>query len=286
VLGIDAGGTGTRAALVVDGVTTRRLSGGPFNFLLGGDGVAQMAALGRAAARGREAVPSAVGIGVPGIAREPGAADAFATAVSEACGVPARVASDVTVAWLGAFLGGAGIVVVAGTGSVAAGGRTGAGLRRVGGHGHLVGDEGGGHWIGKTALRAALAAAEGTGPPTRLRDALAEAAGGSLDELLVRVQRSPADRSVLAGLAPVVGGCADGPDADPVAAAVLADAAAALAGLADALRRLLGDLPVAGAGGVFAIRPLWEAFQRSAGAVRPLAPPVLGAALLAAGRDA
>ena len=278
VLGVDAGGTGTRAALVVDGVTTERFSAGPFNFLLFDDGVPRMAELARAAR------PAAVGIGVPGIAREPGAAAAFAAAVSQACGVRARVASDATAAWLGAFLGGPGIVVIAGTGSVAVGGSPGD-LHRAGGHGHLVGDEGGGYWIGKTALRAALAAAEGTGPGTRLREAIPEAARASLDELVVRVHRSAADRAVLAGLAPVVSSCAQGPDADPVAAAIVADAAAALAGLAGALRQRLGALPVAAAGGAFAIQPLRSAFQRATGAVAPLAPPEVGAALLAAGQD-
>jgi len=275
VLGIDAGGTGTRAALVAGGVITRRYSSGPFNFLLSGDGIPRMAALAKMAS------PSAVGIGVPGIAREPRGEAEFAAAVSEACGVPARVASDATIAWLGAFLGGPGIIVMAGTGSVALGGTAGA-LHRVGGHGHLVGDDGGGYWLGREALRAALAAAEGTGPPTRLGDGIAAQAGASLDELVLRVQRSPADRTVLAGLAPVVARCAD----DPVAADIVARAAAALAGMAAALRQRLGPLPVAGAGGVFAIRPLRAAFWSATAAVEPLAPPEIGAALLAAGWQA
>ena len=275
VLGVDAGGTGTRAALVIDGVITERYSAAPFNFLLCDDGVPQMAALARAAR------PAAMGIGVPGLAREPGAAAAFAAAVSEACGVRTRVAPDATTAWLGAFLGRPAIAVIAGTGSVAVGGSPGA-LLRAGGHGHLVGDEGGGYWIGRTALRAALAAAEGGGPPTRLGDALTEVAGASLDELVLRAQRSPRDRTVLAGLAPVVGRCAGQPEGDPVAGSILAEAAAALAGLATALRRQLGELPVAGIGGVFAMRALSAAFQRATGAVPPLAQPEVGAALLAA----
>jgi N-acetylglucosamine kinase-like BadF-type ATPase len=195
------------------------------------------------------------------------------------------VATDAAVAWLGAFLGGPGIIVIAGTGSVAVGGSPGA-VEQVGGHGHLVGDEGSGYWIGRMALRAALAAAEGTGPPTRLSSALTAAAGAALDELVVRVQRSPGDRSLLTGFAPVVGRCADGPDEDPVARAIIAGAAAALAALAAALRQRLGELPVAYAGGVFAIPPLRAAFRQTTGAVAALAPPEIGAALLAAGQEA
>ena len=94
VLGIDAGGTGTRAVLIVDGAPTQRYSSGPFNFLLDGDGVPRMTALVQAAH------PAAVGIGVPGLARVPDAAATFAAAITEASGVPARVAPDATAAWL------------------------------------------------------------------------------------------------------------------------------------------------------------------------------------------
>jgi N-acetylglucosamine kinase-like BadF-type ATPase len=195
------------------------------------------------------------------------------------------VESDATVAWLGAFLGGPGILVIAGTGSVAIGGGSHAELALIGGHGHLVGDEGGGYWIGRRALRAALAAAEGTGPATVLGDVITKAAGASLYELMVRVQRAPGDRSELAGLAPVVGKCAQGAARDPVARAIATDAADELAKMVTALRRRFGDLPVAAAGGVFGIAPVWDAFQHATGAVAPLAPPEIGAALLAAQPD-
>ena len=276
VLGVDVGGSSTRAALIVDGEVRQRLLGGPFNFLLQDDGVTQLADL------ARQARPAAMGVGVPGIAREPGAAGRMAAAITEACGVPAQVASDATVAWLGAFLGDPGIIVLAGTGSVAIGGRTPDGIAIIGGHGHLVGDEGSAYWIGRRALRAALAARDGTGPATVLGEALSAAAGATLDEIVHRAQRAPGDRSVLTALAPIAGRCAGEPDLDQVAGTILADAAAALAALAGALRRRFGDLPVAGAGGVFAMCPVWAAFQQATGATGPLAPPEVGAALLLA----
>ena len=280
VLGIDAGGTGTRGVLIVGGAPTQRYSSGPFNFLLDGDGVPRMTALVQAAH------PAAVGIGIPGLARVPDAAATFAAAITKASGVPARVAPDAVAAWLGAFIGGPGILVIAGTGSVGVGGGSYGELALIGGHGHLVGDEGGGYWIGRTALRAALAAEEGTGPATRLGNALSQEAGVPLYELMVRVQRTPGDRSTLARLAPVVGKCAQGPAQDEVARAILADAAEALIGMVTALQRRFGDLPVAAAGGVFGIGPVWGAFQRSTGAVAPLATPEIGAALLAAQPEA
>src|SRR5215217_1934342 len=46
---------------------------------------------------------------------------------------------------------------------------------RAGGHGYLLGDEGSGYWIGREAVRAALRAADGTGPPTVLAALVQEA---------------------------------------------------------------------------------------------------------------
>jgi len=311
VLGVDAGGTSTRAVLLRDGIPERRLSSGPFNYLLDRHGTKRMASL------IREAGAAAAGIGIPGLAREAGADLALARAISAASGAHVVVASDATVAWLGAFLGGPGIVVIAGTGSVAVGGPQTA-TARAGGHGFLIGDEGGGYWIGRQALRAALAGTEGTGPPTRLAEAIPAATGCALDELVVRVHREPRDRAILASLAPVVARCASGEgrssgadrhggaaltgsrDAgDPVAREILRAAAAELAELASAVQRRLGTpagspqalgagppgaeagrLPVAGVGGVFAIPELWAEFTRLTGARPPLAEPAIGAALL------
>ncbi|MHB1875360.1 MAG: N-acetylglucosamine kinase, partial [Streptosporangiaceae bacterium] len=210
VVGVDAGGTGTRAVLLVDGAVERRFRSGPYNYLLHRDGPERIADLIRAAGA------RSAGVGVPGIARQPGAAPSLARRLSRATGARVRVAPDATVAWLGAFLGAPGIVVIAGTGSVAVGGAAGA-LIRVGGHGYLIGDHGGGYWIGRSAVRAALSAADGSGPPTILTDAIPAATGCTLDELLARIYRHPRDRAILAGLAPVVARCGSGRDRDPVA---------------------------------------------------------------------
>jgi CubicO group peptidase (beta-lactamase class C family) len=288
VLGIDVGGSATRAVLVDDGAVVRTLTAAPFNYLLQDDPAGWLAGL------IRDCGATAVGVGMPGIAREPGAAESLAAEVSTAAGVPVRVVSDAATAWLGAFLGGPGIAVIAGTGSVAVGGGPGSGpghLLRCGGYGYLLGDEGGGYWIGRQAMRAAVASADGTGPATVLGEVLSQAAGVGLDQLLILVHRDPRDRTILARLAPAVAQCAaSGADGhgDDVASAIIAAAAAELAGLAQALaRRLAGaghrGLPVAGLGGVFEIDSLRATFVRRVGAVAPLARPELGAALLAMG---
>lgn len=64
-----------------------------------------------------------------------------------------RVLSDVELAHEAAFDGGPGILVIAGTGSIAFGKNSKGQTRRAGGLGALLGDEGSGFWLGREALR-------------------------------------------------------------------------------------------------------------------------------------
>ncbi len=83
-----------------------------------------------------------------------------------------HVVHDAAIALEAAFGAGSGVILIAGTGSVAYA-RTPAGtLERTGGWGYLLGDEGGGYAIGREGLRAAAHAIDG-GPSTRLRALLA-----------------------------------------------------------------------------------------------------------------
>ena len=205
--------------------------------------------------------------------------------------MPVRVAADMTVAWLGAFLGRPGIVVAAGTGSFAVGGHDLASLRRAGGNGFLVGDEGSAYWLGREAVRAALADVDGTGPPTGLRMLIERQTGLDLASLVRTVHSSPGDRSVLAGLAPLVtraagdgapgSGDGAGGEGDPVARRIVESAADALADLARSIQRQFGPLPVAAVGGVLA-GPLRCHLARRVPLQDPAAEPAVGAALLAA----
>src|ERR1700733_7704143 len=61
-----------------------------------------------------------------------------------------------------------GIVVIAGTGSIAYGRNAGGEAARAGGWGHMIGDEGSGYWIGREALAAVMRGADGRGPETGL----------------------------------------------------------------------------------------------------------------------
>lgn len=271
LLGIDAGGSATRAVLVQDGQVIRRLTAPPMNALL------TPALADRLLELIRPAGATAAGIGMPGLRSREEAA-ALAAGLTRRAGCPVFVTGDGETAWLGAFGAAPGIAVFAGTGSAAAGcdGRRWA---RAGGHGFLLGDEGSGYWIGRAAVNAALRWEDGmAGGSEAIHRAVVAATGRDLAAVVRDVHSRPAERGQLARLAPVVTGLAAG---DEAARRIALTAAGHLADLAGALRRALGPLPVAGLGGVLQAPVIWDRFAELTGAVRPLAPPAVGAALLA-----
>ena len=188
-----------------------------------------------------------------------------------------HVTGDAESARAGAFLGAPGVVVIAGTGS-AAFGWNGKSSARAGGHGFLLGDEGSAYWIGRAAARAALRWADQMGGSELIHRTVTEAAGLGLDALIGEVCTHPAERDRLTVLAPAITAIAA---EDAEARRIVRRAAEHLAALAGAVQRRLGPLPVAGAGGVFCAPVIWDRFAELTGAIRPLAPAAVGAALLA-----
>jgi N-acetylglucosamine kinase-like BadF-type ATPase len=86
--------------------------------------------------------------------------------------VPQIVLPDVRIAFEGATAGQPGVVIIAGTGSIAFG-RTESGQeKRAGGWGPDISDEGSGYTIGRMATAAVLEAFDGRRPPTLLRERL------------------------------------------------------------------------------------------------------------------
>jgi len=270
LLGIDAGGSATRVVLVADGQVIRRFTAPPMNALLSADLTDRLATLIGAADA------TAAGIGMPGL-RSPDDAAALGAELTRRAGRPVRVTGDGETAWLGAFGAAPGIAVFAGTGSGAMG-CDGERWARAGGHGFLLGDEGSAYWIGRAAANAALRWEDGMGGSAALRDAVVEASGRDLTALVKDVHSHPAERDRLALLAPVVIALAG---EDETARRIAIEAAGHLAELASAVGRRLGPLPVCGIGGVLHAPVIWDRFVELTGAVRPLAPPEVGAALLA-----
>ncbi|MFF7468759.1 BadF/BadG/BcrA/BcrD ATPase family protein [Streptomyces sp. NPDC008092] len=198
VVGIDAGGTRTRAVLADarDGRVVGQGGSGPGNALTV-PGPELSAHLAEAVA---SAVPEAirgrvlaVAGGFAGAARAPeedrgrvraraGLAAALARLGITTAAV--EVHSDVEAAFAGAPGHPAGgLALVAGTGAVAARIEGRVLVATSGGDGWLLGDDGGGFWIGREAARAALRAADGRGGPTVLTGTVGRALGIAADAL-------------------------------------------------------------------------------------------------------
>ncbi|WP_416475866.1 N-acetylglucosamine kinase [Streptomyces sp. LKA04] len=156
------------------------------------------------------------------------------------------LAADAVTAYVGALGPRAGAVVAAGTGLIT----TGTDLtrwRRADGWGHLLGDCGGGAWIGRAGLEAALRAHDGREGGSAALLARAQErfgpAAGIPGQLYPRTDRP----AVLASFAPDVGACAPG---DPVADGILRAAAAHMADSAAAVCPRGGEPLIAVTGGL------------------------------------
>ena len=174
------------------------------------------------------------------------------------------VTTDAEIALAGATESGRGIIVIAGTGSIAYGRNDEGRAARAGGWGYVFGDDGGAFDIVRQALRAALRMEEGWGPATSLREALIEAIGvADANGALHRLYTAAWPRSRVAALAPLVDQAAD--NGDSMALRIINDAAAQLATLAGSVRDQLwprrAEMDVAFVGGVFESRRLLERFR-------------------------
>jgi N-acetylglucosamine kinase-like BadF-type ATPase len=174
------------------------------------------------------------------------------------------VTTDAEIALSGAVEAGQGIIVIAGTGSMALGRRADRPLVRAGGWGYIFGDEGSAFDIVRQAVRAAVRMEEGWGPATALRQALLEATESrDSNDLLHRFYTPEWPRAKVAGLAPLVDITAGA--ADPVALEILNAAAHQLATLAGSVRAQLWPegavVEIAYSGGVFRSARLLERFR-------------------------
>jgi N-acetylglucosamine kinase-like BadF-type ATPase len=156
----------------------------------------------------------------------------------QAAGVPfpVMVAADVLAAAAAALRDGPGVAIWSGTGSFA-GARAPDGRRYSGGgRGLRRGDEGSGFDLVRNAARAAIAAAEGLGPPTALTAALAEAFAVPVLRLGAAMQKL--DTGTVASRLPLVLAVAAAGDA--VALGVLGEGASALVRQAEAVAARAG----------------------------------------------
>jgi N-acetylglucosamine kinase-like BadF-type ATPase len=202
----------------------------------------------------------------------------------------ARVVHDTIIAHAGALDGAAGIVVIAGTGSVALGTSVPHGPpSRAGGWGYFFGDEGSALWIARTALRRAMGRSD-RGESSRLGDrALEVFSAPTLRDIQHAFAHGALSRPRLAAFANDVLELARSGDGD--ARNVRQAAAAELAGLAAVVDRSLEPAAlrlVSFAGGLFSDGAFVDAFGEALelalphGDLRePVADPAAGALHLA-----
>jgi glucosamine kinase len=186
--------------------------------------------------------------------------------------------NDAVIACLGAHGGADGAVVIAGTGSAGMGMVDGKRIL-IGGRGFLIGDDGSAARIGCAAVRAAVLAQDGLGPSSALTEQLMSRFSDDPNQAARwAATAKPGDYGELARS---VLDHAD--ENDRVAVKIVADAARAIAALAEALHRA-GARRVALVGGLgAAIRPYLPA-EIGAALTPPLYDAMDGAILLAGGR--
>ncbi|MGW3622275.1 N-acetylglucosamine kinase [Streptomyces sp. NPDC000880] len=177
---------------------------------------------------------SAVAVGAAGMATLGGRLRAeLPAALAESLGVRRlALAADAVTAYAGALGQRPGAVVAAGTGMIAMGTDL-SSWHRADGWGHLLGDCGGGAWIGRAGLEAALRAHDGRRGGSAALLARMESVFGPAQELPGMLYPRPDRPAVLASFAPEVGRCAAEDDA--VSATILAGAARHIAEAATAV---------------------------------------------------
>jgi glucosamine kinase len=157
---------------------------------------------------------------------------------SSIVGGQVEIVGDVEIAFEDAFAARPGVVVIAGTGSIAYGRNSKGETARAGGWGYAVSDEGSGHWIGVEAVRAALRARDRGDHSVSLDDFMAGLGARDFEDFIVRLNGSP--QIDFAPLFPVV--LAASENGDPIASEILTSAGRELADLAGTvIERLFGE---------------------------------------------
>lgn len=278
ILGIDGGGTRTRASIVAGDKVLAYAENGSIKRLRVGAEVAEAnlrSILADVLAKAGVKTVDAASVGVASAAM-PGVKE-WITEVFEDFGMHrSEVVGDEVIALDAAFKGGPGILQIAGTGSNTIGRAADGSRECAGGWSSRLGDEGSGYWIGVNSLRWALKAHDRE-QPSKVLETVGKLWGtADIDELVNVGDGTPGPD--FAALAPAIYELAEA--GDPVALAVIKQAAADLVEFVllvrSKLRRkhgITGEVPVAWTGGVVEkMTIVREAFFAGLHAAAPLMP--------------
>lgn len=208
--GIDAGGSKTEC-IIVDTEEEKiiaRAETGPANYqVVGLEEACQeiKAALDKAKYRAGISRLAALGIGLAGAGRK---ADLKKIENELRTTIKTRnifLSDDAYIALLGATGGSEGVVLIAGTGSIAYGLNKSGSKIRSGGWGPIIGDEGSGFWIAMQAIKSAVKASEDRAAETALERLVLEFFNfEKLEELIPFIYQSKLPRKEIAALTPRV----------------------------------------------------------------------------------
>jgi N-acetylglucosamine kinase-like BadF-type ATPase len=202
-----------------------------------------------------------------------------------------QIVSDARSALAGATACEPGVVVIAGTGSIAFGLNKNSEEAKAGGWGWRLGDEGSGYTIGNNAMIAALRAYDGSGPETILKELVLEHLGINDIEKVIDWTYDPRrEPRHFASLVPLVKEAEK--KNDEVATQIMINAGIQLAQVTQAVIKRLNlteDFPIACSGGVFkqpnrynlAFEETVRKIAPSCEFIEPLFSPTIGSAFLA-----
>lgn len=296
-LGIDAGGTKTAFATYDETLTQLDRFELPTSHYAqaGFDGMEAVLAEGiaRAEAAGLLGEQYAIGIGMCGYGEGTTSTARIEQIVAKVAGAhPYALVNDVESAWAAGLNLADGIVIIAGTGSIAYGVHGERSLR-CGGWDYELGDEGSGGWLGKELLRAFSRQCDGRDPAGPLRSLVRQELELADDfDIIAFAQEHMANRSRISALAPLVSKAAAAGDAS--AQRILERAATEEAEMVAAIVHSIfdepddqaaGNIPVTYVGGTFKageaiLGPLGAALPRCCRLIAPLHEPELGACLI------
>ena len=203
LIGADVGGSKT-AVGVSDGETVLSRAEGPGAAVRPGRALASSSVIAEVVRQALAGAGRLTGdvlyVGAAGAGREPERDELRKALRTENLAGTVVVATDIEISLAAAFDEGPGIVVSAGTGSVAVGRDRSGKRHRIGGYGWQMGDEGSGYAIGRAALGAVSRAVDGRSPRTALSDRILSASRSDNFDSLVgwAAGASPAEVAALA----------------------------------------------------------------------------------------
>jgi N-acetylglucosamine kinase-like BadF-type ATPase len=203
LIGADVGGTKTAVAVSEDDKIVGRADG-PGGAVRPGRALAAASTITEVVRRALSEAGRLNGdilvVGAAGAGREPEREELRKALRGENLASTVIVTTDIDIALAAAFSDGPGIVVSAGTGSVAVGRDKSGKRHRIGGYGWQMGDEGSGYAIGRAALGAVSRAVDARSPKTALSERILRATRSSDFDALIRwaATASPAEVSALA----------------------------------------------------------------------------------------